>query len=114
MTIDINKKYRTKSGEDVQIYAIHEDGPFPVHGAIKKAYGWEMVTWTKSGSQFDPEEDLVEFESKPRIKQKLWFNVYKDHTKGAYFEKKEADEMAGPTHIGCVQVEIDIAEGEGL
>jgi hypothetical protein len=114
MTIDINKKYRTKSGEDVQIYAIHEDGPFPVHGAIKKAYGWEMVTWTKSGSQFDPEEDLVEFEVKPRIKRRFWVNVYPDHCCGAYREKRHADEMAAPYRIGCVQVEIECEEGEGL
>jgi len=60
------------------------------------------------------EELLDESEVKPRIKQKMWVNVYPDHCCGAYHEKRHADEMAAPHRIGCVQVEIDIEEGEGL
>jgi len=115
MTIDINKKYRTKGGKEVQLYTIHEDGPFPVHGAVKGPYWWEIESWTREGcsdAYFPREDDLVEI--KPRIKQKVWVNVYPDHCLGAYHEKRHADEMAAPHRIGCVQVEIDIEEGEGL
>ena len=32
--IDINKKYRTRDGRDVIVYAVHSDIRYPVHGAI--------------------------------------------------------------------------------
>ena len=61
--IDINKKYRTKDGEEVRIYATDGAGSYPVHGAVKTAGGWYYVVWTNVGSLFkagrDP-ADLVE------------------------------------------------------
>ena len=61
--IDINKKYRTKDGEEVRIYATDGGGSYPVHGAVKTAGGWYYVVWTNGGSVFkagsDP-ADLVE------------------------------------------------------
>jgi len=114
--IDINKKYRTRDGKEVRIYAV--DGGRNkniVHGAMNDK-GWLSVTWTAEGKylkfDMDSENDLVEV--KPRIKQKMWVNVYPDHCCGAYHEKRHADEMSAPHRIGCVQVEIDCEEGEGL
>ena len=115
MTIDINKKYRTRDGHEVRIYATDGGGgKNPIHGAVKYECGWLTATWSKTGkvSKIDIELDLVEV--KPRIKQKVWVNIYPDHCCGAYHEKRHADEMAAPHRIGCVQVEIECEEGEGL
>ena len=115
MTIDINKKYRTHDGHEVRIYATDGDGNWPVRGAFKKSHQkrWMTTMWTCDGKNLNYRiHDLIEV--KQRIKQKLWVNVYPDHCLGAYHEKKHADEMAAPHRIGCVQVEIDIEEGEGL
>jgi len=121
MTIDINKNYRTRDGKDVRIYAVDGYGPYSVHGAVEKKTGvWIIESWTSNGAVsngavspiLNGSYDLVEV--KPRIKQKVWVNVYPDHCLGAYHEKRHADEMAAPHRIGCVQVEIDIEEGEGL
>jgi hypothetical protein len=116
MTIDINKKYKTRDGQDVRIYAVDGNGPYPVHGAVEpKTDFWIPESWTPSGKtscKVNSSNDLVEV--KPRIKQKMWVNVYPDHCLGAYHEKRHADEMAAPHRIGCVQVEIECEEGEGL
>jgi len=114
VTIDINKNYRTRAGQEVRIYAVDGGVDWPVHGAMKNGRDniWVVTSWDVNGKYHYLEWDLVEV--KPRIKQKVWVNVYPDHCLGAYREKRHADEMAGPTRIGCVQVEIDIEEGEGL
>jgi len=118
MTIDINKKYRTRDGREVRIYAI--DGGRSkniIHGAtLEQDAGWCIAFWNRNG-EFDTSgcnSDYELIEVKPRIKQKVWVNVYPDHCCGAYHEKRHADEMAAPHRIGCVQVEIECEEGEGL
>ena len=113
--IDINKKYRTRDGREVHIYATDGGGRNPIHGSVKDEDGWILLFWPKSGRYFEDEDyriDLIEV--KPRIKQRVWINVYPDHCLGAYHEKRQADEQAMPHRIGCVQVEIDIEEGHGL
>jgi len=117
MTIDITKKYRTRDGREVRIYAAYEGcGVASVHGAIKTKNGiWHVYSWSEDGySVFGQETDKDLIEVKRRIKQKVWVNVYPDHCLGAYHEKRHADEMAAPHRIGCVQVEIECEEGEGL
>jgi len=112
--IDINKKYRTRDGNVVRIYATDAGGQWPIHGAVKddRYLVWIAKSWSEKGEYLNRDCDLVEV--KPRIKQKMWVNVYPDHCCGAYHEKRHADEMAAPHRIGCVQVEIDCEEGEGL
>ncbi len=126
MTIDIKKKYRTRNGREVRIYATDKGfGVASVHGAIKTKEGiWYVYSWSEdglSGYGYERDEDLIEV--KPRIKQRVWINVYPDQCLGAYHEKRQADDQAMkrqaddqamPHRIGCVQVEIDCEEGEGL
>jgi hypothetical protein len=47
MTIDMKKKYRTRNGLDVRVYAI--DGSDGVHGAFNDGLGWKSSTWLKNG-----------------------------------------------------------------
>lgn len=63
--IDINKKYKTRDGREVRIYATDGSGGFSVHGAIKRDDGWgSPLVWAKDGRfNLDVDEqpmDLVE------------------------------------------------------
>jgi len=123
--IDINKKYRTRDGREVRIYATDGAECLPVHGAIKwvtgKGWkpdiaGWRPCSWTKNGKAVDGEEfscDLIEV--KPRIKRAVWANLYNDGriTLG-HPSKEDADKCADRGRLACVKVEIDCEEGEGL
>jgi hypothetical protein len=113
--IDINKKYKPRNGKEVRIYATDGNINQKIHGAINIDGKWEAAQWYDSGFYYvdGPSYfDLVEV--KHYIKRKVWINVYPGHCTGAYYEKRHADEMAAPHRIGCVQVEIDCEEGEGL
>jgi len=72
--IDINKKYKTREGQKVRIYATDGAGDYPIHGAIKASTGWENWVWSKNGnflvSGEENEYDLVEiptFEDKEPV-----------------------------------------------
>jgi len=117
--IDLNKKYRTKDGCEVRIYAIDGTETTSVHGAIKGENGWFITTWRADGISSFPDYDLVEVT--PRIKRDVWINVYKNYT-SSHFAKEFADfhhrvEMlpdALGDRLACIKVEIDCEVGEGL
>lgn len=75
--IDINKKYRTRDGREVRIYAVDVDNLDNVHGAyLHKEGKWMVASWGWGGARHDAEEtpmDLIEV--KPRIKRTLWVCV---------------------------------------
>ena len=48
--IDITKKYKTRDGAGVRIYAADGIGPYPVHGARATPCGWLAEKWTANGS----------------------------------------------------------------
>jgi hypothetical protein len=117
--IDINKKYRTRDGREVRIYAIDGLDTHSVHGAMYTIGGWLSYTWRKDGSYFsdmDHADDLIEV--KPRIKRTVWVNVYPEPEfifGGSYHpSKEEADRSAVGGRSACAMVEIDCEEGEGL
>lgn len=58
--IDLNKKYRTKNGREVRIYAIDGNETGYVHGAIKGENGWFITSWRSDGISGFPDYDLVE------------------------------------------------------
>ena len=109
--IDLNKKYRTKDGCEVRIYAIDGTETTSVHGAIKGENGWFITTWRADGISSFPDYDLVEV--KPRIKKTVWINVYEDGT-SIHSTKDFADMHNYSGRLACVKVEIDCEEGEGL
>jgi hypothetical protein len=109
--IDINKKYRTRGGCEVRIYAVDGDEPRPVHGAVKSQTGWVVSHWPKDGIQsvYEGSNDLIEV--KPRIKRTVWLAVYPLDDVWIVSDDCTAVEK------GClarVKVEIDCEEGEGL
>ena len=113
--IDINKKYRTRDGREVRIYALDGGGLNPVQGAIKDAASawWGLSRWNEQGriSVTDFPSDLIEV--KPRIQRTVWLNVF-PKTIATYFHRLDADTYAGSSRLACVKVEIDCEEGEGL
>ena len=49
MKIDKNKKYQTKSGHEVRIYAVDGTEPLPIHGACREECGWVSYNWREDG-----------------------------------------------------------------
>lgn len=62
--IELGKKYRTRDGREVRIYAVDGSGMYPVHGASNRPAGWCLERWTNTGELWangkeDP-YDLIE------------------------------------------------------
>jgi len=116
--IDINKTYRTRSGNEVRIYATDGKGKKSVHGAYLDTFvkGWISLVWTEHGKVDCYQElqplDLIEV--RPRHKRTLWLNMYPNHMT-SYETKKDADKSADDANrIACIKVDLDFEEGEGL
>jgi len=124
--IDKNKKYRTRDGREVRIYATDGNSIWAVHGAILVEDGWWAMCWAKDGKFIcggvydgspSSASDLVEV--KPRIKRTFWVNVYPESVSlkimsVSWPSKERADNQAMSNRIACVKVEIDCEEGDGL
>lgn len=116
--IDITKKYRTRDGRDVRIYATDGGGKDHIHGAVKNECGsWVAEQWYGGGKYAHcgvHMKDLIEV--KPRIKREVWVNVYPESVGSVCKTREQADKMLPCTHdrIACVRLTIDCEEGEGL
>ena len=120
MTISMDKKYRTRDGREVRIYAVDGQGPYPVHGSIKINGQWEDIEkWKKNGRYYEQGEnrrDLIEV--KPRIHREYWVNMYPIHSINPVLWETLDDAKKsvpyGLEPIARVKVVIDCEEGEGL
>jgi hypothetical protein len=57
--------------------------------------------------------DLIEV--KPRIKRRVWVNLYKENYNIFIYDSKiTADNAATGTRLACVELDIDVEEGEGV
>lgn len=114
--ISTEKKYRTRDGREVRIYAVDGTGNIAVHGAILNAGKWVPRSWFEDGSFYQlsqTDEDLIEV--RPRIKREVWVNVYpSDRRYGCHSSRIGADEGGTADRIACVKIVIDCEEGEGL
>jgi hypothetical protein len=108
--ININKKYRTRDGQEVRIYATDGTGSHPVHGAVKISIGWISCCWMQEGFHMvnGGSYDLIEV--KPRVKKTMWLSLYRN---GAVLFCTENSKV-GDDCLARVKVEIDVEEGEGL
>ena len=111
--ISMDKKYRTRDGREVRIYAVDGGGVHCVHGAVKNPEGWAMCSWMQGGSEMPLEGSCDLIEVKPRIKRTMWVNVFPNATT-VYLHKKDADICSGSSRLACVKVEIDCEKGDGL
>ena len=116
--IDINKKYRTRDGREVRIYATDGEHGELVHGAAKhKENGWQSWIWFADGNFLDGEENRLDLiEVRPRHKRTVWINMYETvGNQTSHHFKEQADDERDPVGcIACIKVELDFEEGEGL
>lgn len=118
MTISMDKKYRTRDGREVRIYAVDGGyGKHPIHGAVNSDYGWIVQMWSDigacaSGSTYD----LIEV--KPRIQREYWVNMYPIHSINPVLWESLDDAKKSVPYgfepIARVKVVIDCEEGDGL
>jgi len=111
--ISMDKKYRTRDGREVRIYATDGDMPRCVHGAYKSQTGWIFSCWEEDGAHLLSTGDYDLIEVKPRIQRTVWMNVYSNGFSG-WVDRKTADANSSFTRLACVKVEFDCEEGEGL
>jgi hypothetical protein len=115
--IDINKKYRTRDGREVRIYAMDGRAMYPIHGAILQEHGWQQSCWAVDGlhsisSSGNHSGDLIEV--RPRHKRTVWMNIYGPKSFTSHISREQADNEFDDDRIACIKVELDFAEGEGL
>ena len=114
--IDINKKYRTRDGHEVRIYATDGNGNSAVHGAIYKDFydvptgymEWCLTCWPANGKHLLEAYDLIEV--RPRHKRTVWLHVWN----GGAVCATEEEYYVPAGRIACIKVELDFEEGEGL
>ena len=113
--IDINKKYRTRDGREVRIYATDGMDNQSIHGAVKNNNGWILHAWYSDGvharSDRNGRYDLIEV--RPRHKRTVWLNVYQDDIR-AHISREHAEDLGSASRIACIKVALDFEEGEGL
>ena len=116
--ISMDKKYRTRDGREVRIYATDGHFPSPVHGAFRGSgdnkgtwISWQWMANGRASMSFESEMDLIEV--KPRIQRTMWVNLFPNATT-VYLHKKDADIYSGSSRLACVKVEIDCEKGDGL
>ena len=117
--IDINKKYRTRDGREVRIYATDGGlGRCMTHGAAKNESGyWQSVSWyTAHGGYYDDgvhhPYDLIEV--RPRHKWTVWMNIYGPESFTSHISREQAEDEQDADRLACIKVELDFEEGEGL
>lgn len=98
------RRFRTRDGREVQIYAVHDSGTHPVHGAVKNGGRWVSRCWTANGLFWplgESTEDLIEVKP-PRY---VWLNVYPDAV-SRHYTCESADEAAVETRTHRIRVLI--------
>jgi hypothetical protein len=117
--IDLDKKYRTRDGREVELYAIKpENGSYPVLGAVKNNDQWDQRCWTLDGLFELFEEspaDLIEVKQTHTRTVEFYVNIYADKAR-VHNNKGQADFFREEDRLACKRIvlEIEAEEGEGL
>jgi hypothetical protein len=114
MSIDKNKQYKTRDGQEVRIYATDGTGERCVHGSVFLDCGWVAGVWTADGfhrpSKTQDAFDLIEI--KPRIKFERWALVERDGNYSLWLDKPSTASSVDAFAIKHIVFEVE--EGEGL
>jgi hypothetical protein len=115
--IDPNKKYTTRDGRDVVIYAVYPDIKWGVHGAIKNRDGtYAMEDWTHAGTYAingaTTDCDLIEVKEPPK-ELTGWLNIFNDGD-AVLFDSFEGASLFGESNgiIARKRITIQYREGE--
>ena len=120
--IDKNKQYQTRDGREVRVFMTDGgDWKYPVIAAYKSSEGhWWPLHLTKDGAYVSSGSNSVLdiIEVKPRIKRKVWVNLYRHDDGDEFAEVSSTEDLArerlGTASIACVEIDIDVEEGHGL
>ena len=115
--IDINKKYTTRDGREVVIYAVYPDIKWGIHGAIKNHDGtYAMEDWTHAGTYAmngaTTDCDLIEVQEQPK-ELSGWMNIYENG--GSLFWTSLLDAKISHTAHALVarkRITVQYREGE--
>ena len=99
----IGEIYKTRSGKDAVIYAIHPNQKYAVHGAIYEDGEWDMQTWQLNGQYHstNPKSscDLMPPEPETHV---AYLNIYG----GSFHVTREtADRLSTPERTACIRIE---------
>lgn len=73
--IDIAKKYQTRDGRDVRIYAVANEQTSGIHGAVENKNIFYMHSWNDDGiSHRSKDFDLIEV--KPRVQKRGYIGIF--------------------------------------
>jgi hypothetical protein len=75
MTISKDKKYQTRDGREVRIYAVDGRNGSDVHGAVYSADGWTSAAWRNDGKYWAykmEEYDLIEIRTAEDVVREVW------------------------------------------
>ena len=113
--IDINKKYRTRDGREVRIYAV-DGGQLKdtVHGATLEKGCWCITSWDRNGEWSIDNSHWNLIEVRPRHKWTVWLNVYGPESFTSHISREQAEDEQDTNRTACIKVELDYEEGEGL
>jgi hypothetical protein len=106
MTIDKDKKYKTRNGWDVRIYATDGRDEYPVHGAIYRDNQWQMSQWRDTGSWSFGNGPMDLIEQKPACI--TYRNIYSHGRTGCLYDSKEMAIKYSDTHsLGLIEFTVD-------
>lgn len=81
MKVSLQKRYRTRNGRDVRLYATDGGGRWPVHGATFSDGIWKISTWNEEGlilSRIIGDLDLVEVTYAEQLAKQIPWSAIKD------------------------------------
>jgi len=106
--IEMSKKYRTVSGEDVELIATTGRGEFPVKGYVGKddfISAWDIngrFCGIGPGDKFD----LVEVKTEVTLWANLYLGDRQDIIGWVYHTEEGANYGGGKDRIACVQITV--------
>ena len=106
------------NGWDATIYRYCENRKRYI-GEVKDDDGWfAAAEWRNDGRWDVSKEDFVDYNLAPppkkTVRVQLWINVYTDGPHALHPSKESA--LAGGEHarFACIEIDREVAEGEGL
>jgi hypothetical protein len=113
--IDLNKKYKTRSGLDAEVLRtdLKGFGNYPVLVVVTDTDGSQDVLQYMKTGQYNEDHDTHDLDLiEVKEKQGFWVNFYPNGYSNAHETKEKADELASDNRIACIYLEFE--EGEGL
>ena len=112
-----NKTYTLRDGSEYRNYCDDDGGKYPIHGAFKNDEGvWIQIKHTPDGKMYleavDSDFDLIEVKKTHTIT--FWVNYYSNGEVSAFENRADADFIAGPNRLTCLEITRTFTEGDGL